>query len=450
MEDEDPELQEALRQSLAEGGTAAEGDSNTAADPELQEAVRQSLANAGKTVAGYPNTEATDDNMGVPDKDRTVTVRTISGEAHEIPLAGCMTLLDLRSRVAKKVGLNVCKIKLSVGDDALNDDTSLLDSCGVIGGATVSLAVMGESLVSVILNSGSALTSRVMSSPVFAEPRNTQKDLTCQDLYIDEAGGNVYFADYDGKQVGCTSMATPGTVKILSGHAQSVTAVVVSAGRLLFTTAGNPSGELKNGELVALDLASGESTVLLKDLHCPSAIAAAPDGGIYITEGAGGTIFGGNQSLCKVIGDGPYQKEVLRRLKSSPTSLVALPSPGLFAIGFEGPQTPGKEGEVYVVSTDATQEPRLAINGLAANQSLALDGSGCLYCAGRGHAGVSGTVAFPDFAESAAAGSDISQRVTLAGMDDYSADAVAVSADGRTMFFSTGKKGSFLKKVAVE
>jgi hypothetical protein len=229
---------------------------------------------------------------------------------------------------------------------------------------------------------------------------------------------------------------------------------------LYVTTAGTE--KTRFGQLLSVDTLTGAVETLLNGLQGANAVAVVPLAGdassggamgsrVFFLEGAEvGQAFVGKGALSEYL-DG-NSKRCLRELPFAPQGgLVALDADcRRFAVGSFGRSCPGTGGGVYVVPTEAADgEPWLSISGgLAANEALALDNNGCLYCAGAAGGKRPGIEAFPGFVTAAERGvpavmracadEQISVQRPRGRQSTYQAvKGLTVSPGGDTVYYST-------------
>eukprot|EP00929_Paragymnodinium_shiwhaense_P003593 TRINITY_DN10418_c0_g1_i1.p1 TRINITY_DN10418_c0_g1~~TRINITY_DN10418_c0_g1_i1.p1 ORF type:complete len:539 (-),score=118.24 TRINITY_DN10418_c0_g1_i1:101-1717(-) len=357
------------------------------------------------------------------------------------------TLRSLQQRVAKASGIPVEDL-LQMFRRPTDGSSLALDLSGEAGARLCSSVGLAGSLQLVLapclglaqsLLSGAGVRHSAMKGAGRADS-----------ICMDAAGRKVYYVHSGNHKVYCFDMQSSRSAELATLE-QSPTGICFVDGQLLLTTSGTEARQFKDGRLLGVSPSSGAVMTLLSGLQFPRALAAVPGGSpgaaplrVFFTEA-----LLSHSALCE------FSNGARRCVKNLPFSplggLAILDGVGdLVAIGCHGRSCPGTGGGIYVVSTaDAAEEPFLAIGDeLAANEALAVDSSGCLYCAGSAGGAREGLEVFPGFAAAAArrlpyicrSNCDEQVQVTKHRKTQsvyQSIKGLAVSSDGDVVFYST-------------
>merc|ERR1711879_567616 len=125
-----------------------------------------------------------------------------------------------------------------------------------------------------------------------------------------------------------------------------------------------------------------------------------------------------------------------------------------FAVGTWKLPAPSYNSSVIIVPRDADCECRKVVDQLATNMVLALDFSGCLYCAGRVTHGNEGPrkpclEAFPDFASVVRLGEPIRQRVIFDDMGDTDNVGALAVGEGGDIYYVTAECPRRLRQICL-
>merc|ERR1712050_164679 len=155
-------------------------------------------------------------------------------------------------------------------------------------------------------------------------------------------------------------------------------------------------------------------TILLDGLrHLVVGTAVTSNGNIYFIE-----FEKPNTNLCRLSGNGPYEKELVRKLpfeKNEHPGGLVLVQDDLFAVGTWKLPAPAYNASIMIVPLDSSLRCWKAVDeALATNMVLAMDASGCLYSAGRyGKLSKPGLEAFPAFVSSVMSEGEVRERIVF-------------------------------------
>eukprot|EP00927_Polykrikos_kofoidii_P028861 TRINITY_DN25068_c0_g1_i2.p1 TRINITY_DN25068_c0_g1~~TRINITY_DN25068_c0_g1_i2.p1 ORF type:complete len:604 (-),score=91.43 TRINITY_DN25068_c0_g1_i2:139-1950(-) len=340
----------------------------------------------------------------------------------------------------------------------LDDDETEIACCGVSVGAALVLVSCPRIVGSILSGAGSL--HETLNGTIRA-------DALCVDWDADV----VFFAHRGNQQLGRLELQTQKSA-VITQLPQAPRGICLAPGgnELFVTTAGTKAGRFRDGKLLSVDIASGTCQVLLEQLHFPNAVAvmpamevidgdpakgAPPEHRIFFVEAADAfaapEAVGGRCALCEYT---KGKRRCIRELDFSPSGGLAVIDRCCrrFVVGSRGRLSGSVTcGEVYVVSAEAADgESWLSIaGGLSANEALALDASGCLYCAGSAPSGAApGLEAFPGFASAAEHGlptilratadEEISIRRGRRSVQSWqAAKGLAVNPRGNVVYYST-------------